>query len=304
MVRERLSEDALRWLKSNGIDISEVIDMSWPSSGTFVSQVNQSDGERCFLKQFKCSDKFARAVNAYENWLVDFEVSVPRLISVDRPGLRFLMSDVGDCSTWENLSPDQQERIQFEAGKFLKKLHKVEFEDNDQTPLGEAVLRRAQATYKRMLELQAAGSQEYFGGTSVEEVANIVSGVEEVLPLLNLCKRVPCHRDFWRRNWIWPRNEGKTCDEVSFRVIDFEHARPDLFLFDMMKNWSDCWLESAGLESAFWDGYGRMLDDQERLLLHRCGALHAIQTILWANEHQQTELLSQGQALLAAINRR
>jgi hypothetical protein len=264
--------------------------------------VNQSNGVRLFLKQFKSSDKFMREVNAYESWLSGFDAYVPRLFAVDRPQMRFLISDVGDCCSWEVLSLQQQERVQFCAGKFLRKFHEIEFEDKDEIPIGVAVLSRARAIQERFFKLRSIGALDAWGGPRGEEVTRVVSSIEEILPLLNRCKRVLCHRDFWKRNWIWQMSEKEASEAINFHVIDFEHARPDLFVFDMMKNWSDCWLSSACLESAFWNGYGRRMDDNERLLLYRCVALHALQTVLWAHEHQQKELLAQGQALITAAS--
>ncbi len=291
------------WLETIGIDVVEVFDRSWLDSDACVIQVNQRNGQRLFLKQFGCSDKFTREVGAYETWVSDFDSQVPRLVCVDKSRLRLLISDAGDCCSWEHLSLGQQERVQACAGRFLRALHEVEFNDNDTLPIGDAILLRAQAIQQRVVELQAVYSQEVFEGTNAEEVNRIVAGIEEVSPLLNRFKRVPCHRDFWKRNWIWSFDKDGASDELSLRVIDFEHARPDLFVFDFMKNWSDCWLGSPQLEVAFWDGYERTLDADERLVLYRCGALHALQTIIWGIEHQQTEWLSQGKVLLAATKR-
>lgn len=296
-----LTAGTRNWLESVGVDVVEVVDRSWAGSDTRVVQLHHRNGGRSFLKQFKCLDKFTREINAYGNWLAGFDGRVPRLRFLDRQGLRFLMSDGGECCcSWEELPPDRQESLQYLAGGFLRTLHEVEFVDDDELRIGDAVLLRARATQRRIVERKALGLQDAFPCTSVEEVTRIVTDIEEIVPLLNRSKRVPCHRDFWKRNWIWSLGEDEATDEMRLSVIDFEHARPDLFVFDMMKNWSDAWLDSERQESAFWDGYGRTLEGDERLLLQRCGALHALQTILWASEHQQTEFLAQGKALMVA----
>jgi len=304
MIEEQLTEDTRNWLDNVGVDVVEVVDRSWPDSDTRVSQLNLGNGHRVFMKQFTCSDKFNQEVNAYETWLSDVAALAPKMLFVDKAGLRFVMSDVGDCCCpWGKLSPDQQEALQFQAGRFLRTLHDIEFVDQGKLPIGNAILLRAQATQRRIVELQADSSRDTLEEAHVDEMTRVVANIEEIVPLLNRFKRVPCHRDFWKRNWIWSLNELQAVEEVSLHVIDFEHARPDLFVFDLMKNWSDCWLGNPQLEEAFWRGYGRLLDDDERLALHRCGALHAMQTILWAGEHQQTEFLTQGEALLAVARR-
>jgi len=299
MRRELLDETARQWLDTIDIRAVEAVDKSWPESDSQVIRIKNHDGEAFFVKRFSSSVKYRQAVNAYQNCMVNLEGQVPRLVSNNSQERILLLTDIGgsDCS-WEELSPAQRASLLRQAGRFLRVLHNTPFNDEDSMPVGDAVFARAQALQRKLVELK--GSSDYL---SRDLVAGITDDVGRILPQLNQIKRVPCHRDFWKRNWIWKYSTGDRQGDVHLGVLDLEHARPDLFFFDVMKIWSDSWLAAPKLQQPFWHGYGRQMSEQERGLLKRCAAIHAAQTIIWGVEHQNDEFRTQGSRLLNAVTR-
>jgi len=295
---DRLNATTLTWLKSIGVSVSEVVDKSWPDSDSQVSRITVDDGRSLVVKRFGSQVKFDQAHHAYQNWLVGFEEIVPRLVTGNSEDRILLLTDIGSpCCQWQELSSTRQESLLRQAGKFLRALHERPLVDDDQMALGNAVLMRAERLQRQLGEVEIDSDC-----LSPGVMNRIIDEVAEIVPLMNQIKRVPCHRDFWRRNWIWTE---PTCDPpggVRLGVIDFEHARPDLFVFDFMKLWSDCWLIDPRLEGPFWDGYGRRLSSEENSLLIRCAQVHAVQTMIWAAEHHDTTFFAHGERLLAATD--
>ena len=161
--------------------------------------------------------------------------------------------------------------------------------------IGEALIIRAECCRETLRECPTF--QPTF---SLQAVDVMVAELEEAVVDLNQFQRVPCHKDFWQRNWVVPAKGSH--DEAVMSVIDFEHAQPDLFLVDFMKMWSDLWLDDRQLEEIFWGSYGWSPDDHTRELMRRCGRLHAFQTIAWACQHDD-DFLAHGMKLLNATSR-
>ncbi len=297
----RVHDRLHQWLDAVGMPMQEVIDRGWSDSETQVSLLIDSFGDRHYLKQFQDKSKYRQETDAYRNWMAQFDSVVPALRLADEDNMRLLLSDLGECCCqWQELSTPWRQSLQFQAGQFLRKLHDLAFVDNDAMPLGKALLAR---TLAQQRAVTGPGWDPRL--ISAAEVARVVVAMKDLMPLANQFRRVPCHRDFWHRNWIWTAEQNGDAvvgepARVSLGVLDFEHARPDLFLFDFMKNWSQCWLDCPAQEEAFWDGYGRRLTDDEQRLLRLCAKLHAIQTLLWATRHHHVEFAEQGRRLLAA----
>ena len=68
---------------------------------------------------------------------------------------------------------------------------------------------------------------------------------------------VPCHRDWQPRNWL-------VDDAGEPWAIDFEHARVGPWFEDVGRLWWREWQGRPDLAEAFFDGYGRRLDGDDR----------------------------------------
>ena len=99
--------------------------------------------------------------------------------------------------------------------------------------------------------------------------------------------RVPCHRDYGSRNWLVA--EGRV------HIIDFEWARPEVWVNDLARLYFGPWRGRPDLQDAFLDGYGRAIDADDRAVLLACGALSAVSTVIWSH--------AQGDAAFEEIGR-
>ena len=103
---------------------------------------------------------------------------------------------------------------------------------------------------------------------------------------------MPCHADFRPRNRLW-------CDAAGLSVVDFEHARADLWAFDLHVLAARPWQGRPDLAAAFWDGYGRVPDDRDAALIAATTALYALGTIVWARSQADAETEAHGWHVLA-----
>ena len=220
-----LDRKTLRWLEVAGIHAVSFEDKSWPCSDSKVFLLTKSDGRRLYLKQFSSSVKFSNELRTYFDWLPQLSFPVPTLVAHDASLRMLVVTDAGkSVGDFSRLLPKVQRELMKQSGVFLRQLHKAEFVDDDPLPLGDALMLRAQRCQQTLREFPTSQSMV---GHQVVEVA--VAELGEVVSDLNEFQRVPCHRDFWQRNWVVP--EKRSSDAIEMAVIDFEHAQPDLFPF-------------------------------------------------------------------------
>lgn len=311
-MQSQLTAECLDWLNRNRIEVNTVSDRTWPNSRQRVYKLFHRAGQSVFLKQYSDAVKFNQAITAYQQWLDPELMPVPALICFSDQHLSMVVSDVGESrGTWNVLSKSEKGGLQFQAGQFLRQLHDIEITDDDPIPLGDAILARARSCQRQWQQIPSSDRSD--SGVSDSEINTVIAGIQSIQEPLNLFQRVPCHRDFWTRNWIWTDHECKSHvdgtgmqtdrNQLELKVIDFEHARPDLYMLDVIKLWSDCWLENPEFEAIFWRGYGRQLSQRDQLILLRCAGLHALQTIIWSVSHSRETFFRQGRTLLDEVLR-
>lgn len=248
-----------------------------------------------YLKAFRQPRKFAQERRAYRDWLPRLTsepgLAVTPALLAESGALRALLLSAlpGSLAVHALLTPRQGLEVYRRAGAFLRALHALPFGDDDPLPLGEAYRQRAKAWLARAEGLVADPLVAWVGGRAGE-----AAGLLDTLG----AARVPCHRDFTARNWLVATGAGA----VRLAVIDFEHARPDFWLFDTEKLCAE--VTATPLEAAFWQGYGRAPTDAERRVLEAHGALAALSTVVWAREHGDAAFEAQGRAQLGRLRAR
>lgn len=273
-------------------------DRSWDHGESAVWEVAGAHG-RAMLKHHAHQRKFEQEYRAYLEWGPAMGDAMPRLLSARESAPRGLLLQclpggpagrgAGDTALAvraeepEAVVARRQREIHRSAGAWLARLHALPFRDDDAWTLGEALAARAQAWLER--------GKPYLPARTLEAIR---AGVEAALPILAGYRRVPCHRDFTPRNWL-------VHDAGFLAVIDFEHARPDLELVDVLRLWSGCWQERPDLREAFEDGYGRRFDEEEETLMARLAALDGVATVGWAEEHDDARFAEEGRALLRRL---
>lgn len=143
------------------------------------------------------------------------------------------------------------------AGAWLRRLHDLPCTDPDSVPLARAIPARV---------ARAADAL----GVSVQVNASC----------LVQTPRVPCHRDFHPRNWF----------VEPFGVIDFEHARLDHPLLDVVRLWE----ADERCRDAFAGSYG-YIDPEELAVVE---VLHALQSLEWGRRHDAPAFAAEGRRLL------
>lgn len=264
--------------------LQEVRFCGWRHAQSRVWEVKAAGGT-AFLKAHKQDRKFKQELGAYLAWMPALAPHTPELLGAHapKPSALLLRGVPGGLVDGLELSLEEELEIYRQAGRFLRRLHDLPFKDDDPMPPAEA------------LRVRAAAWCERAAAVIDEESIAWVRKELMVRGRFDGMRRAPCHRDFSPRNWLYDRKSG------GFSVIDFEHARGDVWLADLLKLWDGPWQGRPELEASFFEGYGRPLSEWERLQLAAMGALHALATIVWSRNHEDAEYERHGWRLMASL---
>ena len=266
----------------------------WPHGVSRVWEVAVPEGARFFLRECTQSRKWHQEKLCHERWLTASAAlsahTATLVAACSEPSTALLFTARDGIGAEEALSEgvwDQatKETVFHTAGSFLANLHRLPFDDRDPLPLQRALQERLVATVERARPFVDAS--ELAWAVKAFDGGRVFRGIA----------RVPCHRDYQPRNWLVAERGSR----VRWSAIDFEHARPDLWLVDLLKLWDRWWIDDPDLESAFFAGYGSSLDDEDRLRLETLGILHGLMTMVWSHEHESAEYLAHGRKVWARV---
>ncbi len=240
-------------------------------------------GAQRYLKQFKQTAQYRRerdALHALRTQLkgvpqvVDLEDSLCVMVTEACPGVPTTKDLLVDSAVW------------VAAGAWLAGLHGLPcvapLTPADPMPLQVAIELRRQRLLlevRRLSQLAAA--------------ARFTTALQTCVWLGGEMNRVPCHRDFEPRNWLW------SAAERSFCVIDFEHLRADAPAFDMVKVLEACGSSQSQGWTSFVNGYragGGCLPDAE--CVRAAFVHHAALTWVWGERHGDRGWSLRGLAML------
>jgi len=249
--------------------------------------VTLSDGTTLYLKQFKEESKRQQEIEAYERWvplLRNQPFSLPNLLAKSAPELCAIALSTleGQLAADEALTPQENEELHFQAGVFLRKLHSLPFDDPDPVPLSEALPLR--------LQFWCSRGQQWL---SHKEIDFACSLVRDGRPFRR-DRRVPCHRDYQMRNWIFNKNR---CSP-TLGIIDFEHSRADHPLIDFVRVYENAARDDSISWRAFTRGYDHKMDRSELDRLLAIAVIHAIGSVVWGSTHGDNGLVNSGHELL------
>ena len=105
---------------------------------------------------------------------------------------------------------------------------------------------------------------------------------------------MPCHLDFQPRNWLL----GPAAD---LYLVDFEHARTDIPLRDLVRLRFRVWPARPDLKDAFLNGYGRDLTGSDTETLQHLGALDALTAIARGHQNHDIQLIQYGHSTLRQL---
>lgn len=263
-----------------------------------VWQVSGPDGQDgVVVKQFRSDRAFAQERDAYTRWLHHLPEETAALVAVLAAPVRALVLRrlPGEALVTGGVGEAVERAAHRRAGSFLRALHALPDPDRDPLPLREAVERRYAAWLARVsprLTAQDAAQMRALG-----ERLRADAG------LFARARRVPCHRDFTPSNWLidGPHEDGQISRLERFFVVDFEHAQLDTPLLDLVKLWTAVWGDRPDLEAAFFAGYGRSLQADERVELQVLAAMHAMATVAWAHDHADAAFAQLGARALRRV---
>ncbi|MDF1523182.1 MAG: phosphotransferase [Trueperaceae bacterium] len=267
-----------------GARLIAVEDASWPHAASAVARVTADDGRVAYLKRHRQPRKHRQERAALRAW-APAVAGTPRLLAATTtPAPALLLSPVPGVLVPEAPTIDGA-AVHAAAGSWLRAWHDQPFRDDDPMPPHEALLARLDGWAERAGAALTGGA---------------VAAVRAQLAALAAAdlRRIPCHRDFGPRNWLW---EARATGDAGFGVIDFEHARPDVAWVDVLKLVDGAWLARPDLAEAFWRGYGRRPTPSDEAVIDALRALHAVGTIAWARAHDDPAFEGAGRATLARL---
>lgn len=273
----------LPWATAHlGAPLLAVEDVSWDHAASSVARLRAADGRTAYLKRHAQARKHRQERSALERWAVALPGTPRLLATTDEPAPALLLAAVPGALV-EDLTLDRGDEVtvQHAAGVWLARLHALPLEDDDPMPMGAALEARLTSWTNR-----AAGA---VAPETASWVADRLAATEGLAGA-----RVPCHRDFGPRNWLWDATAG-------LGVIDFEHARPDARWVDVLRLIDGPWLGRADLEGAFWAGYGRRPGPRDREAVDALRALHAIGAVAWGTRHGDPAFAEGGRAVLRRL---
>jgi len=278
-----LSQELVDWAASAlGWRPTRAHDTSWDHAASAVARLEADDGRRAVLKVHRQERKHRQEHFALEAWAPSLPGTPTLLAARDVPPAALLMSArPGDRVDAQERLRATLHRVHEAAGAWLRRLHRLPFVDEDPVPLAAALQARLDGWSRR--------TADRLDPETLRWVSARVAGAD-----LSGVRRVPCHRDFGPRNWLWD-------DVAGLSVIDFEHARPDVWWVDVHRLIDRAWNAEPGLEDAFWLGYGRRPDAAERRLGDVLRLLYAVGTVAWGAEHGDAPFAAQGRAVLRRL---
>ncbi|NRA36944.1 MAG: aminoglycoside phosphotransferase family protein [Planctomycetes bacterium] len=271
--------------------VQRITNCSWQHGNSQVWRVETINSEEgaYYIKVHAQHGKYRQEKLAYENWLPQLN-NVPVLIKCfDELHICIVRAVPGTLVMGGDWSAAELEEIYQHAGQWLRSLHDLEYHDDDKLGLSSALLQRAESWLQRAVDSRLIDREQRLW-------------VESLMPQfvhLTDALRVPCHRDFTPRNWLW--DDGRFSGQKTLSVIDFEHARADWWLQDIDRLSSDYWQENLYLRAPFYQAYGKQPHAGERRIASVLSATNAVSTVVWAHEHDDDVFKQQGQKRLRQL---
>ena len=254
-------------------------DLSWGHRASTVLRVRDADGGRWVAKRHRERARYEAELAAYRKWAPGMGEYASRLRGYDDEGRLLVLAALSGEPTW----PGDAESHRW-AGAALRLLHEAE----PATPWDEFQM----AKLTEFEDLAPQASQLL----PVEVVDFVLTRILALAELEKVPMRVPCHRDYTPRNWL--------VDGERLRVIDFELARPDVWVNDLARLDSGAWQGRPELRAAFLEGYGRVPDAEDEVVFAACAALTAIWLVVRGREYGQPALEGENRRILGEFMKR
>ncbi len=241
-----------------------VDDLSWPHGESVVVGLQTRDGAEYVGKCHSQPSKFAAELDAYKRWAPALGPCAPQLVAADDAAHVLVLSRLRA----HHLTIDQavaDTDVSAQAGELLRRWHEaqpgvvISGYASRQRARVEQWISRASPGLLTDAEQAFARSQVLVFDRQADPIG------------------VPCHRDWQPRNWLID-------DAGILSVIDFEHARVGPWHDDLHRLWWNEWRNRQAVPAAFFEGYGRAMNDDERAALIAASSIGHLCTVVWSDE--------------------
>ncbi|MFD7505360.1 aminoglycoside phosphotransferase [Streptomyces sp. NPDC059850] len=244
-------------------------------------RVVSGDGRHFVAKQHAERDRYAGELHAYRAWVTHLTRHAPKLVGRDDATRTLLLTALtGDRADTAAPGSPEEELAHHEAGHVLGKLHRATAMPQGGAA-GAALAERFQSWIVRAVHADLIDTAE----------ENLLKHHAAILGNSGMDSAV-CHLDYQPRNWLI----GDT-----FGVCDFEHMRHDARVRDFARLEFRRWQAASHLRTAFFDGYGRALNDTERRLLESFGAIEAATALVKGHQENDPTLSEHGRTVLSRL---
>jgi Ser/Thr protein kinase RdoA (MazF antagonist) len=245
--------------------------------GPAVARISARSGEEYIVKKHADLDKHDREVHAYRHWTPALGPSAQQLVAADTQALTIVTTALDGRPYPEPLTAAAHHR----AGTILRRFHDAE------PP-------RLLPDYRDWLRDRA----DYWTARArpIMSAADLGNASAHLAALQQLADPdgVPCHLDFQPRNWLLGL-------DADLYLVDFEHARTDLPLRDLVRLRFRVWPGRPDLQDAFLNGYGRDLTRSDTETLQHLGALDALTAVARGHQNHDIQLIQYGHSTLRQL---
>lgn len=275
-----LLDAAASWSASVGHDTpAELVEeWVWPHGHSRVARVRTGAGD-VVVKWERSARNVEREVEALRRYVPVLGDHAGQLLAADMDAHVLVMTHVPGtlAAGAAALDPDGHRQ----AGTLLARLHASAPAVPDEG-YGERLLTE--------LDQKVAAHADLVDAADLVRLREVAAPVADV----RSARLVPAHRDYGPRNWL-----VDAAGQV--RVIDFAHSEPSPWAVDLQKLTMREWRGRPELEAAFLEGYGRVPDDEDRLVLRAYVALSALATIAWSVAHDDPGFEAEARSVLAEL---
>ncbi|GAB2992506.1 hypothetical protein GCM10023080_067990 [Streptomyces pseudoechinosporeus] len=281
----------LQWAQSIVGPVHPVRDVSHDRGNSRVWQLTCAVGV-VFAKLAPSPKAFTRDTRALREVAPGMEAGTTPLLLASNPLQQaLLLSPVpGHMVKSLSLTPAAQRMLHRQAGIWLRRFHggAGELSAQDRADAAAEVARAAAGAEKH---LDRAGA--LIGPQERRTVRWHAAALGRLGPL----PAGYIHGDFQERNWLL---DG-ALPACGFGAVDLERARPHTVVADLVPLACGSWIGRPDLQEAFWDGYGRVLSDEEQWALRCLCALDAASAISWGVPNGDLQIVERGRATLARL---
>ncbi|MBT5773151.1 MAG: phosphotransferase [Dehalococcoidia bacterium] len=276
---EELKRELRAWAERTIGPIAELEDRSRAFGRmSLVWRLETVDGGQFYLKRHEARLLYERELTAVRDWLPLLpegarQMTVPMVATADELDAVIFEAAPGEIVEEAELTSAELHAAYQMAGAFAAALHALPCEGCGAAP-----------GYEQELVGKIEGWFELYEGVEGldEELRRFVLNAVVADGVFRDAVLVPTHMDYSPRNWLLHREDGA----LWLHVIDWERARPELWVQDVARVAEDHWQRDPALREAFFLGYGREPSEIEARQLKLLSLANMVPTIGWARARE------------------